>query len=84
VFTGETYYSDYGFYRSETSKRWNLIKVAGGFPDESSSVKSKYRVYGQATHQAGIDFFYLLNTETGQTWISDTAFQYWHPLPDKK
>jgi hypothetical protein len=84
TFTGETYYCDYGIYRVDSRKNWNLIRMGKGFPDDSSNTKSKYRVYGQATYKEGIENFYLLNTETGQTWISDVSSHYWELLVVEK
>ncbi len=82
TFTGKAYYSNYGIYDSAASKNWSLMKAFGGFPDESSSTRSKYRIYMQQTYKSGIFNLYLMNLETGQTWISNSAIPYWTPFPD--
>jgi hypothetical protein len=83
TFTGKAYLSDYGLYGSPTSKSWRLIKVSRGeFPDESSSTRSKYRIYTQQSYESRLTNFYLLNLETGQTWVTNAAISYWAPFPD--
>ncbi len=74
TFTGKTYYSS---FQQNGVKLWSLAKVSGdGLPDESSSISSKYRIYEQQPNyreQYPTYIYYLLNTETGQTWVSKTA-----------
>jgi hypothetical protein len=72
TFTGRTYGSDRGI--------WMRSSVEGkGLPDESLSSKSKYRVYAAGVQRGSSTIypyvFYLLNTETGQTWFCDDAFR---------
>jgi hypothetical protein len=45
-------------------------------PDESLNSKPKYRVYAGGTGRTGDSLaFYLLNTETGQTWFSKVSYR---------
>jgi hypothetical protein len=72
TFTGRTYGSDKDI--------WMRSSVGGkGLPDESLSSKSKYRVYAAGVERGSSTIspyvFYLLNTETGQTWFCTDAFR---------
>lgn len=89
TYTGQTYYTVFEQTPSDDSKKWILAEIVGkGLPDESSSNKPKYRIvmkeipqkYGTPEYH-----YYLMNTETGQTWISKSTFQWsirWEPFSD--
>jgi hypothetical protein len=84
TFTGQTYSNSFpdGFI----SKTWLLAEVSAGLPDESSSVVSKYRVWRQEPDRRDAYpryTYYLLNTETGQTWVSSKlgkSYLAWEPF----
>jgi hypothetical protein len=85
TYTGQTYYS---VLAQGSRKGWVLAKVEGkGLPDESLTAKPKYRmVVQQVSFGKDSEFhYYLLNTETGQTWVSKSAFQWdlrWESFSD--
>jgi hypothetical protein len=70
-FTGRTQSYDY------SRRRWLPLQVRGGLPVSSNNTSPKYEIYAE-----GSDANFLLNTETGQTWVLSTYSMGWEPIPD--
>ena len=68
-FTGKT------FYFEPSRRKWYLLEVRGGLPNEAGNVTPKYQI-----HTEGSGFPLLFNNETGQSWFLDTRI--WYPIPD--
>lgn len=80
TFTGKT--ESYSTFGLSDKLEWIPVKI-DGLPDESSSNTSKYRMSEQKSDEPGQYNFYLINGETGQTWISRTSFKSflrWEPI----
>lgn len=67
-YTGKT------FQYAADRRRWFLIEVRGGLPDERGSQTPKYQIADEG------DLVFLINNETGQTWIFNVRT--WEPVID--
>ncbi len=68
-YTGKTF-----LYYVEGKRRWFLMEVRGGLPDESKNTIPKYEIIGEG------DATFLFNNETGQSWILN--LRTWEPVVD--
>lgn len=67
-YSGKTYQYDPG------RARWYLLNVRGGLPTAGSNLTPRYQIYDVD------NFIFLINNETGQTWILVTRT--WEPIAD--
>ena len=68
-YTGKTYQ-----YYVDGRRRWYPLEVRAGLPDESKSTTPKYQITGEH------DSVFLINSETGQSWIFN--IRTWEPVTD--
>ncbi len=68
-YTGKTYIYEQG------RRKWFLLEVRGGLPAFSTQMHPRYEIYAESE-----GFNFLLNTETGQTWILNART--WEPVTD--
>jgi len=68
-YTGKTFQ-----YYIDGKRRWFPLEVRGGLPDESKNTTPKYQIDGEG------DSIFLINIETGQTWIFNVRT--WEPVTD--
>lgn len=68
-FTGKTHYYE------PLRKKWYLLEVRGGLPNEAGNVTPKYQI-----HAEDVGYPILFNNETGQTWFLENRI--WYPIPD--
>ncbi len=68
-YTGKTYIYDLG------RRKWFLLDVRGRLPTSSTNATPKYEIYAEWEN-----FNFLINTETGQTWIF--VGRTWEPITD--
>lgn len=73
-YTGKTfiYGISGGFFNA--TRKWILMTVRGGLPVAPADSVPRYEFF------AGGDGYFLLNSETGQTWILNQRT--WEPIPD--
>lgn len=72
-YTGKTYfYGISGVFNA--SRKWILLSVRGGLPVAPQDSVPRYEIY------EGVESFFLLNNETGQSWI--LLDRNWEPVVD--
>lgn len=69
-YTGKTY------LRNSGDRKWYLLNVRNGLPNQSGNTTPKYQIYDDGYYPL------LLNNETGQTWILISESRSWEPLID--
>jgi hypothetical protein len=67
-FTGKTHYYE------PQRRRWYLLEVRGGLPNEAGNVTPKYQINTEGGSPI------LFNNETGQSWFLEMRI--WYPIPD--
>lgn len=72
-YTGKT------FYFEPSRKKWYLLEVRGGLPNETGNVTPKYQIQTIGSN-IGSEVSVLFNNETGQSWFLD--MRTWYPIPD--
>lgn len=71
-FTGKTHIFEI------MERKWYVIQVRGGLPAASTNGMPKYEIYGSEGDRSG----FLINIETGQTWVLDINSRTWFQIPD--
>ena len=73
-YAGKTYVYGMGGGIFSASRKWFLLSVRGGLPAAPTDSVPRYEI------SQGVEGFFLLNNETGQSWIYlDRA---WEPILD--
>lgn len=67
-YTGKTY-----FYYNQ-KRKWYLMDVRGGLPNQSANLTPRYQIYGEG------ESILLINNETGQSWVFYNRT--WEPVED--
>lgn len=68
-YTGRTHY-----YSIDSKRRWALLGVRGGLPDETGNTTPKYQIFDDGSS------IFLLNNDSGQSWI--LTGRAWEPVAD--
>jgi len=68
-YTGKTY-----FYYYYGKRKWYLMDVRGGLPNQSTNLTPRYQIYVEG------EAILLINNETGQTWVFYNRG--WEPIED--
>jgi len=73
-YTGKTYLYGIGGGLFSANRKWFLLSVRGGLPAAPSDSMPRYEI------SEGVEGFFLLNNETGQTWV--LLERTWEPVLD--